>query len=182
MAHVRLSACRSLRAQPLNTIRLVHQTLRLRSSWEGPRPDQDLAVKRIRCSNRSDVEYFRRELEVLFTAEDWDHCIGGLGAYGAAWRGKDGVQRGTAYYLTMPCGPTARLLSYIVPNVMSMNLDSSCKSRPARSTTTSSGAAGCDWRQYAEQTLKSWTSVCQRGDTACERIARSPRDASVCCS
>ena len=62
-------------------------------------------MKRINCSNRSDVDHFRKELEVLFTAEDWGHCIGGMSAYGAEWMGEDGVQRGTTYYLTMPCAP-----------------------------------------------------------------------------
>ncbi len=69
-------------------------------------------MKLIRCSNRSDVEYLKREMEVLFTAEDWDHCVGGMGAYGAAWRGKGGAQRGTAYYLTMPCAST-RLTAFV---------------------------------------------------------------------
>jgi len=78
-------------------------TVRPRRSWEGPAPQFDIAVKRIHCSDRRHVEAVRKELDILWAAEDWRHCVGGRNAFWAPWRGKGGARRGTTYFLGMQC-------------------------------------------------------------------------------
>ena len=76
----------------------------VRRRWTALEPPKvELAVKRIACSTALDVDYTWRELAVLRAAKSWDHCVGSRGCFWAPLEGKDGVRRGTKYYLAMPC-------------------------------------------------------------------------------
>ncbi len=73
--------------------------------WRGPLPQSDMAVKQIACTNGHHVESVKAELEVLYAAARWSHCVVGKGAFWAPGMGEDGVTRGTTYYLCMQCVP-----------------------------------------------------------------------------